>query len=64
MSSSKIGTVIVEGEEAAFGLRDLQEVAANAGEADRLRGRGAGIGRRHFFQRVFVDAEGYACEDE
>ena len=60
----EIGTMIVECEEAAFGLRDLQEVAADAGEADGLRWGGASIGGWHFLERVFVDDEGYACKDE
>src|ERR1700722_4506608 len=39
------GAVVAEGLEAAFGLRDLQEVAAHAREANRLRRSRARVGR-------------------
>lgn len=60
----EIGAVIVESEEAALGLRDLEEVAANAGEADGLGGSGAGVGGRHLFERVCVDRVGDAGENQ
>ena len=59
-----VGAVIVEGQEATLGLRDLEEIAANAGQADRLCGRGAGVSGRQLLQRVFVDDEGYPCKDQ
>ena len=39
----------------AFRLRDLQEIAAHAGEADRLRRRRAFIRGRHLLQISAVD---------
>jgi len=42
---------------AAFGLADLQEVTADAGQADSLGGHGAGVGGRQSLQIVVVDAE-------
>src|SRR6202040_4096307 len=53
----RTGAVIVQGGEAALGLGDLQEVAANAGEADGLGGSRSRVGGGHLFQRILIDAE-------
>jgi len=49
--------VRVEGDAAAFGLRDAEKVSANAGKADGLRRRGARIRRRHFSGGVIENAQ-------
>ena len=46
----------VGSDEGAFGLGDLHQVHANAGQADGLGGRGAGIGGGHLFEVEEVDA--------
>jgi hypothetical protein len=51
------GTVAIQGDVAALGLRDLKQVSSNAGQADGLRGSGAGISRGHFRQIEAVDPE-------
>src|SRR5215470_9387260 len=56
--------VTVERHIAAFGLGDFEEVAANAGKADGLRGSSAGVGRGHLFEREIVDAEGDRDKNE
>ena len=47
----------VEGDGAAFGLSDLEKVAADSGEADGLSGGSASVGGGHFFQVEKINAE-------
>src|SRR5581483_1655317 len=49
--------VSVEGDVAAFGLRDLEQVVANASEGDGLRGGGSRIRDGHFLKIEFIYAE-------
>ena len=48
----------------ALGLRDLQQIASNAREADGLRGRRAFVGGGHFLQIEVIDTEEYGGSDE
>ncbi len=49
---------------AALGLRNLQEVASDSGEADCLCGRGAFVGSRHFLEVVVIHAKQKGAGDE
>jgi hypothetical protein len=51
------GTVAIQGDVAALRLRDLQQISADAGQADGLRGSSAGISRGHSGQIEVVDPE-------
>lgn len=51
----KRSAMAVQGDVAALGLRNLQKIHADASEADRLGGRGALVGRRHFLEIVVID---------
>jgi len=54
----------VQREESPFCLRNLQEIAADAGQADRLCGGGALVGRRHFLEIVVIHAKQKGTCDE
>lgn len=58
--------IAVEGDVAAFGLGDLEEVHAHAGETDGLGGGGALIGDGHLPEVILVHAEkdGGGYEDD
>lgn len=58
------GAFAVEGDVASFGLGDLQEITADAGETDGLRGRSAFVRGGHFFDVEVVDAEEQRGSDE
>src|SRR5262249_11407888 len=51
------GTVRIHGRIGALSLSDLQEVHANAGEVDGLRGSGTFVGGWHFLEGVLINAE-------
>src|SRR5260370_33358202 len=54
----------VGGDVRAFGLGDLQEVAANARQTDGLRSSGTFIRGRHSLQREMIDGEEKGGTDE
>ena len=47
----------MQGDVAALRLRDLQQIGADGGQTDGLRGSGAGISRGHSRQIEEVDRE-------
>jgi len=49
--------VAIQGDVAALRLRDLQQISADGGQADGLRGSGAGISRGRSRQIEVVDPE-------
>jgi len=54
--SFQVDAVTIGGHVGTFGLRDLRDVHANAGEADGLSGSGARIGSGHLLDVIEVDA--------
>ena len=56
--------MIVQGGEAALSLGNLQQVTANAGQANRLGRGGARVGGRHLLQGVLINTEGDSHKDE
>ena len=54
----------VEGDAVALGLRDVQKIPADGGQADGLRGSSAGIGDRHLLCGEVKNAEGQGDENE
>ena len=56
--------VAVKSHVAALGLSDFEQVAADTGQADCLRGSRSRVGRRHPFQREIVDAKGHSDKNE
>ena len=60
----QVDAVAIGGHVGAFGLRDLRDVHANAGEADGLSGSGARIGRGHLLDVIEVDASHDGSRDQ
>jgi hypothetical protein len=60
----QVDAVAIGGRVGAFGLRDLRDVHANAGEADGLSRSGAGIGRGHPFDVIEIDASHNGGRDQ
>jgi hypothetical protein len=60
----QIDAVAVGSDVGPFGLRDLIQIHADAGEADGLGGRGARIGGGHFFHIKKIDAANHGRRDE
>ncbi len=60
----QVDAVAIGGHVGAFGLRDLRDVHANAGEADGLSGSGARIGSRHLLEIIEIDASHDGSRDQ
>ena len=59
-----VRAMAVEGDAVALGLRDVQKIPADGGQANGLRGSSAGIGDRHLLRGEVKNAEGQGNENE